>query len=1027
MENKDRKSKSAKTKAAARVREELIVSRVYGVIALLLLAFAVFSYANPFDKAGFDSKSYVTLSDGWAQLMRDGSERDIGFLPVDLNDQVGEPVTIRRRLPAKLPVGCPVLFIKSNQQNVSVHLDGMEIFHYEYTARQRYDSDFPPDRWLVVPLEDDCAGKTVEITLTRLRSGWTDTVENVYLGDKADIIFALLRENCFPILSALLLILLGIVFLLRQAVNRVRREVGHRNLYLGIYFAVLGLWLLYNSEIRQLCIHNILFARNMEFLTLMMLPVPMILSVNYSQGGRCQKTAYRLCAAILIADIQVILLTTLGIASLMDMLGIILATILAAAVFVVVSFWRIAVDDPELFRSLWAVVTSGAVLILCAVGEFLDMILLAERHHGAWVAAGMLIHAVGVTLDQTRLQRHMSQQVQRAEMESRAKSDFLANMSHEIRTPINAVLGMDEMILREAKDPTVREYAADIQRAGRNLLAIINDILDISRIESGRLAIQEENYRLSDMLTDVIELIQPQADEKGLKFSRWIDETMPNCLCGDPVRLRQVAVNLLGNAVKYTEQGSVTFTVDMIPEVEAKALWDSALIRGTPTDMLVPVYLRMIVRDTGIGIREEDYANLFKSFQRLDVKKNAGIQGTGLGLSIVEMLVREMHGCLLLESVYGTGSEFMVVFPQRRLPGETVGQLTVHRSEERDAGSKALFSAPDANVLVVDDNAMNRRLIEVMLKRTRVRVTVCESGAECLRRVTEGRYDLILMDHLMPEMDGIETLHRMRETPENKCADVPVIVLTANAIAGVKEQYLAEGFTDYMSKPIQSSELEKLVMRYLPQEKLQPPEEGEAEPDAGLPGWLAGIDGLDTAEGLRRSGSPETYLEGLRIYAETAAANADEIAAYHSAGDLRNETIKIHALKSTSRAIGASALGDFAERLEAAGRADDRAALDAEVGTLLARYRALGERLAPLLERAEPDGGEALPPIPKEKLLEAYDAIRESMQQFDLDAVSSILDALAEYDVPEGEKERCAALREAARDFDWDRIGEILA
>ena len=1008
-------------------QDERLLETIYGVIVLLLAIFTVVSYRYAYQNDSFDGRDFVRLSKGWVQVLP-GTEKVIESLPADLDDKLGEAVTIRRILPEEFPIESPALFVKSAHQNVSIRIGGREYYRYTFRASHRYDEGFPPSHWLVVRLSEDCEGQEISITFTRLQDDWTDTVDEIYLGAKADILYELIRQNALPLVVTLLLLLLAAAFLIRQAMVSARREGGHRNLYLALYLAFLAAFLICNSGVRQLYFGNILYARSMEFLSIMMIPVPLILFLNQAERGRFQTAANLLCLLIFAVDLPVLLLALLGISNLLNMLWAIMLTVLAAALFVVISLCRIAVTDPEQFRALTALAISNFLLIVCSAVSFLDIVFLSSRHKDVWLSVGILCHAAGMTVEQLRSQRRLQDTVRRAEMESRAKSDFLANMSHEIRTPINAVLGMDEMILREAEDPRVLEYAADIRRAGKNLLSIINDILDISKIESGRLEITEESYELSALLTDVAELTQVLADEKNLRFVRWIDEQMPNRLCGDAGRIRQIAVNLLNNAVKYTEAGSVTFSVDMIPEVEAHALAQSAVIRGTPTDAASPVFLRMTVRDTGIGIQEKDFPNLFQSFQRLDQKKNAGIQGTGLGLSIVSMLVREMHGCLLVNSVYGTGSEFTVVLPQKKLSDEPIGVLAKRRGEQPGGGGGALFRAPTASVLAVDDNAMNRRLLEAMLRRTEIRVTTCESGQECLNLVRGNRYDLILMDHLMPEMDGIEALERMRAMEDNRSAGAPVIVLTANAIAGVKEQYLAAGFTDYMSKPIQSVELERMLMRYLPAEKLSAPAEGSAAPAAAeketLPAWLEELEELDTADGLERCGDARTYLEALRVYAETAAASADEIEKYWNGGDVRNAVVKIHALKSTSRAVGAAALGGFAERLENAGHAGETAVLTENVGELLRRYRALGERLAPLRKDDAADAD--APEIPAERLREAYGELRERLEEFDIDGASAMLDTLSAYRIPQEERERFEAMRAAARDFEWDQLAKLL-
>ncbi len=1016
----------------ALLSDNWVLPLTYGIMLLLLAAFTVFSYVLPYDREGFDAYTFVTLSRDWVQVMPDGKEIPIPSLPADLGDAVGEEVVIRRQLPGLFLVEGRSLFIKSNHQIVTVRVNGEEIYKYQFFAHRRYDANFPPSKWLVIPISSQYSGAILEISMTRLQDDNSDTVSRIYFGDKADIIFMLARHNVFPLACGIITFLIGVFFVILQIVRTSRRELGRRNLYVGMLLCLLALWLVCNSDIRQILFDNILYARNMEFISLLMLPVPIILSVNASEGGRYSSAAQALCLVIGAIDLVILFLILWGY-NFLSLLWLIHILLLVAAAYIVASFWRIAVNDLALCRSLRFVWISYAVLVLFGVMEILDMRFFASRHKGVCLSLGVLFYALGLTVEQTRTQTRLILQAQRAEMESRAKSDFLASMSHEIRTPINAVLGMDEMILREAEDPAVLSYAADIRSAGQHLLSLVNDILDISRIESGRTEIVEAEYDLEALLTDICDLIRVQADEKGLAFDARLLSVMPNHLRGDVSRIRQIAINLLNNAVKYTRRGRVIFSVDAPSVEEVSFLREEALIKGEPPAIDDPFYLRMTIRDTGIGIRQEDVATIFDSFRRLDTAENAGIQGTGLGLPIVSTLVQLMHGCLLVKSVYGVGSQFTVVLPQEELSGNRIGSFAgrAKSPSELKEAEKTLFHAPEAKVLAVDDNLLNRRLLTALLRRTEVQLTTCESGEECLRLVHDEHYDLILMDHLMPGMDGIETLCRMREMPDNRSADVPVIVLTANAITGVRESYLSAGFNDYLSKPIQSAELERMMMRYLPPELVHSgagkTADAAGENDAAaLPDWLHQVEALDVALGLSYCGTTATYLDTLVIYARNAAAFADEIEGLYRAGDIANTTVKIHALKSTSLAVGAQSLSKLAEKLEAAGKAGDVKTIDEELDDLLARYRTLGQQLAPLLDTGAEKDETAAPPVSDAQLREMYDMIRGLLDEFEYDRAAAMIDSLAGLRVPEGERERCERLKRASDNFEWERINDIL-
>ncbi len=513
-----------------------------------------------------------------------------------------------------------------------------------------------------------------------------------------------------------------------------------------------------------------------------------------------------------------------------------------------------------------------------------------------------------------------------ADKANRAKSDFLANMSHEIRTPINAVMGMNEMILRECEQEDIREYAQNIQGASQTLLSLINDILDFSKIESGKMEIVEEAYDTASMLNDVINMVRVKAESKNLRFHVNVDEKLPSELWGDGTRVRQVIINILNNAVKYTKEGQVTLCVTGERSGVDKVL------------------LEIRVSDTGIGIKEEDMPKLFGNFERLNLGENRNVEGTGLGLAITYRLVEQMSGRIDVESKYGEGSTFTVYLQQGIVSDSLVGdfqeryQLAMKRNRRQYRES---FIAPQAKILVVDDTAMNLLVIEQLLKKTRVQVTTCLSGKACLEMVRQERYDVILLDHMMPEMDGIETLKLLKEMEDNRCQDVPVIALTANAIVGVREMYMDKGFDDYLSKPVEGLDLEEMLRRYIPEEKQQEVTERE-KPFVTIPQQIQikdskatdirdeaaqsvptqqNLQWLDVDMGLRYCGdSEEVYREVLQEFCDVEQTEKDKIEKAYENEDWKNYAILVHGLKSSSLSAGAKKLSDEAAGLEKSSR-----------------------------------------------------------------------------------------------------------
>lgn len=392
-----------------------------------------------------------------------------------------------------------------------------------------------------------------------------------------------------------------------------------------------------------------------------------------------------------------------------------------------------------------------------------------------------------------------------AEAANDAKTKFLARMSHEIRTPINGILGMNEMVLRENKDEAIEGYASDIKRAAHNLLSIINDILDFSKIDSNKMQIIPTEYKLANILRDVWNLFDFAAREKNLKLDFIIDENLPSVLYGDDIRLKQVLANLLSNAVKYTDAGSITFSIS----------------ESGREDELID--LRFSVKDTGRGIKTEDIQKLCMAFERIDEKNVRTIEGTGLGMSIVSKTLELMNSKLLIDSVFGQGSEFAFVLRQTIVREEPVGPFEKIRESatEKAAETVALpFKAPRARILVVDDNLINLKVFTGLLKDTEIMITEAQSGPEALEKCRDTKYNAIFLDHLMPGMDGVETLKELRRLENNPNENTPTVCLTANAMQGARDGYIVQGFDDALFKPIEPAKLFDMLKRMLPADLL---------------------------------------------------------------------------------------------------------------------------------------------------------------------------------------------------------------
>jgi len=631
--------------------------------------------------------------------------------------------------------------------------------------------------------------------------------------------------------------------------------------------------------------------------------------------------------------------------------------------------------------------------------------------------------------------------IEELKIAERSKSDFMANISHEIRTPVNTVCGMSEMILREDISESVRENTFNIQAAGRNLLSIISDVLDYSELEYGKMELLEEPYNLTSTINDVINMAIAQKASKKIELIVDCDARVPYTLLGDEQKLRRVILCLVNNAIKFTEEGCVTIMVSARKEDYG-------------------VNLSVKVKDTGIGIAEENLEKLFSSFNQVDTKRNRQEGGIGIGLAISKKIISKMGGFISVKSTLGKGSEFQFVVPQKvvddrpmvavrnkekiniivyidtekyqltemrddymkniqhmieglevrchmcrnlqefkrrmekeiythafvtideykedkkyfeelsrqlivvvlqnkentEIPGGNIkmvykpyyvlsiaamlnGEYSIQRLDGSHYQGKK-FIAPEAAVLVVDDNLMNLKVVEGLLRPYKIKVFVATSGKECLSKLDKARYDIIFMDHMMPEMDGVETAHKIRAKAGVYFQKVPIVALTANAIGGAREMFLEEGFQEYVAKPIELAYLERVLRKYIPEEKIIRMDDASAsyEEKSDSTEFEDGRR-IDRRKGLQYcGGNEEDYKEILQVYLSTGLQKIREIREKYKEEDWKNYTILVHALKSTSIGIGASELGKMAKELEMAGKEEDISYIQAHHKEVMHEY-----------------------------------------------------------------------------------------
>ena len=564
------------------------------------------------------------------------------------------------------------------------------------------------------------------------------------------------------------------------------------------------------------------------------------------------------------------------------------ATAASCSVCVILTgIWRnIDGTDTDRYYVVQEVVISLGIIFVSLIVAGIVNSLITEQNHRL--------------LDALRKEKRSQQEAEAANM---AKSSFLANMSHEIRTPINAILGMNEMILCEEKDPAIRGYAGNIQASGNSLLSIVSDVLDISKIESGKLEIIPVDYEVNSLISDCCNMAAGRAKAKELELLVECADNVPMKLCGDETHIRQIIMNLLTNAVKYTEKGTVKL-----------------IVSGRFTDG--GFVLKVDVSDTGIGIAEENLPQLFTQFQRFDLQRNRNIEGTGLGLSIVKRLCDLMSGTITARSVLGSGSTFTVELPQKVVDSTPCGGVNLNYSAGAEHEYHHSFEAPEAKILAVDDLPVNLLVIANLLKETRIKIDTAGSGRECMDKCSQQKYDLILMDHMMPEMDGVLTFEKLHGDKSSPNFETPVIMLTANALAGMREQYMDVGFADYVSKPVRGAKLEEAIRRNLPESLIKPaspeiPAEAVSTEPSGFADICGAVPELNVNAALQYCcGSAELLNDLLHDFTENDHFS-DLKAAFE---EKRWEDYRRHAhsLKSTSLMIGLTGLSERARASELA-------------------------------------------------------------------------------------------------------------
>ena len=770
---------------------------VYQIIitcGLILYIFVVglMIYGENFwpDERNYTDFSLEDYSDGWQRLDADGSYKDI-VVPGEYEMSVGDRLVIQKKITGVFADRLYISF-DSEKQDVYAYIDDKLVYEYS-TKDTRMFGNNSPGALMFIPVKKADEGKMLRVELIG-NNNYSGVLDKISIGTQLGITLDLFEKEKLSLFLAGLLIMLGLIAFIIGVMVKLSYNKTLPLFYAGWVVMCAGLWALSESTTRQFIAPNFSLISYITYISLMMLPF--VMSMYFD---RLQECRYRIF--YMISEVLTIFVGYLGIVlqffNKTDLSGVLpfafIGILLAIGIFIVTlisDFIQGYIKRllPETVGIIGAMI-AGVVQIIAYKNHPTSM-------NRVIILFGLLFMIVMSYIKSLRNVRIMERDMYAAVQAQEASTAFLTRMSHEMRTPINAILGMNKMILRESKEENILDYARDVNGAGNYLLSIVNEVLDLAKVNAGKIEIEEEDYELLDMVRECYALVRPRAKASRLAFEVDMSDVLPSVLRGDKERIIQVITNLLTNAVKYTPEGRITLSVN-------GKIFEGRLL------------LIVKVADTGIGVEEENIPYLFDSFRRVNEFQHKKIEGTGLGLTITKQLIDLMDGSISVESEVGKGTTFTVVIPQEIRSIEPCGVFSMGPNGDRRVADRHEVFDILGKILVIDDVAINLRVFSMLLKNTDIVVDTAISGAEAIEKIKSTKYDMIFIDHLMPGMDGVELKGILDSLESNPNKDTPLIMQTANAVVGAKEEYERLGFDDYIEKPIKEEELRKLLRKYI--------------------------------------------------------------------------------------------------------------------------------------------------------------------------------------------------------------------
>lgn len=881
---------------------KLIFWTVFVFYVVLMFLFQMFEEGGE----GFFRKNEIQMYQGF-RVVTENEEIPVQ-VPSHVDWEPGKEMILKNQLPNEIADEYH-LFVCGVHQDVQVWIgDELRTVYSDVNTRTWGKSS--QTCFLRVPLSKEDAGKEVTIHLVSWLISDSGEIGRILLGSDSGFYYFMIQTYGKTLAVAVIMIIVGLVFILfALIVNLIygKKQGAH---YLGAFALVVGCSILCDSHLRQFYFSNIPAAANLCYVCVQLCAIPLLCFLDELQQYRFKiyyiilKTCFLINWFVCFV-LQACEIVDYGNSIYTTHILILISTGVVCYCFIQDMREKKRTEVVETFIALFAIV-------IFAMLEIYNSDVINSPVWGQYISTGVLLFLIIISFTTLNQMQRREYESYKAIEENEAKTMFLASMSHEIRTPLNVVLGMDEMILRESNSEQLTGYAEAIRDSGTTLLYLINNILDYSKTDSGKMEVVKVEFDLRDFLDNLCAVGNVRLKKNGITFLIKINRQTPRHLFGDEQHIRQIVINFLSNAIKYTMEGCVTLVVDFVD-------------RGKN------ICLDICVKDTGVGIREEEQGSLFDAFTRVDIEKNRGIEGTGLGLSIAKNLADLLGGEIYFQSEYEKGSEFGFRIELKKMDEEVIGEYKYGMKSDLGRLTHRGFIAPECSILIVDDNSMNLEVMKELLKKTGMEIDTAESGAECLERMIQKKYHVILLDHMMPGMDGIETLQKAKGLEGNLNMDTPVIAVTANAVAGARELFLHNGFRDFVAKPVDYKKLEETLLRYLPEELVFRSDLGQnvellsSEEMERLGKELRSYD-IQMKEGLRYTGGDVyQYAKFLEMFIRSYPKLSEDLKQNLRKKTMNYYIIKIHSLKGNAKSIGAMDLFYTAQRMENRGKQGDYA------------------------------------------------------------------------------------------------------